>query len=361
MDPSEFKMLKAIGEGKATPEDIDSDVVDKLQDLWTRGRIYYDGSTLIVKYLDMVHETLSRVLAKFFGNATRTDGEEALLPMGSTNVPLSNGGVKQPDESFTIAPTSVPRTRGSMLNPNLVVEAQNTHLKAREAIVMQLSNGPKVHQALVLDLKHSERKQVVRVILERWQRERVLAMRAVHVRLYKYRDSWGKMHTVQAGKVYGINQSGTYYLRSSQAPDYTRCVFFGLPRPDNRELCYRTKSKMIASYELYGENVNPQSEEKLVFTVGQLENTDDATVIVEIPIAVLARKIKLATDAANEREREILDSDTGKGGEASTDELEDRASKSGGKRAASELSDDSEPPEMDNLLDLIGHRSKRRA
>lgn len=38
MDPSEFKMLEAIGEGKATPEDIDSDVVDKLQDLWTRGR-----------------------------------------------------------------------------------------------------------------------------------------------------------------------------------------------------------------------------------------------------------------------------------------------------------------------------------
>ncbi|EMD34955.1 hypothetical protein CERSUDRAFT_75290 [Gelatoporia subvermispora B] len=306
MDPSEFKMLDVIGEGNATPRDIDSDVVDKLRDLWTRGRPKHAQNILRWLHADF--------LAKFFGDATRTDGEEALLPIGSTNVPLSNGGVKQPDESFAIAPTSVPRTRSSMLNANLVVEAQNTHLKAREAVVMQLSNGPKVHQALVLDLKHSKWKQVIRVILERWQRERVLAMRVADVRLYKYRNSWGEMHTVQAGKVYGIDQNGTYYLRSSQAPDYTQCVYFGLPRPDNRELCYHTKSKMIALYELYGENVNPQSKEKLVFTVGQLENTDDATVVVQIPIAVLARKIKLVTNATNEQEREILDSDTGNGG-----------------------------------------------
>ncbi|EMD38297.1 hypothetical protein CERSUDRAFT_93828 [Gelatoporia subvermispora B] len=62
LDASDFKTLQAIGEGKATPGDIESVVVDRLWDLWHQGRIYYDGSTLIVKYLDMVHNSLSRIV-----------------------------------------------------------------------------------------------------------------------------------------------------------------------------------------------------------------------------------------------------------------------------------------------------------
>ncbi|OCH92844.1 hypothetical protein OBBRIDRAFT_833123 [Obba rivulosa] len=357
---SEFKMLQAIGEGEATPEDIELDIVDKLRDLWTQGRVYYDGSTLIVKYLDMVHKLLSRILGSFLGTVKRTDGKEALFPMGSTDIPLSHGGVKQPDESFAIAPTGISSEPGSIVNANLVVEAQNTHIGAREAVVIQLSDALKVHQALVLDLKYGEWKQVIRVILERWQRGRVVPVRVEDIKRYQYRDSRGKMHPIKAGKVYGIDEDGTYYLRSSQDPDYTRCIVFGLPRPKNPEFCYRTKCERTASYELYGRNVNPKSKEMLVFTVGQLENTDDTAVLVKIPIAILSSKIAQATDVANERERVLLNADPSAVVKATCEELQDRVLKSGGKRTASEMSDDSEPPEMDELLQSTRHSSKRR-